>query len=86
MDDQYCCPHYGRVVNLKEMPIGNYAKSDGWTEAIVQQAAKETGLNIYVGKTTHDNSSDDYVGLWRQDKRDLGPFFDKAKELREAKR
>ena len=78
------CPHCGRDIDPKEKFIGNYARSEGWTPEIVQQASEETGLNIFVGKTTHGKSQDDWIGLWRQEERATRAFFDRAKELRKA--
>lgn len=75
------CPHCGRQIDPDAKSIGNYLRANGWTQEIVEQAASETGLNVYVGPTTFSNDPDEWLGIWRKDERNLDPFWKRVREL-----
>jgi len=67
------CQHCGRQLDPDAKSVGNYARAGGLTPEIVEQAASETGLDVYVGPVTHGNDPDEWFGIWRKDERNLDP-------------
>lgn len=61
--------------------MGNFLRTDGWTEEIILQAAAETGFVIETREATHGQSSDEYFSVWRTCGRDKTVFWNRAREL-----
>ena len=59
--------------------LGNYQRDS----ALVEQAARETGIPVTVGPTLTMEPAAGWVGLYSPSMEDHGPFWKRLRELRD---